>query len=1030
MRKIYALVLLAATLLVGTNAWAVNVPVAGEQGTRGELQTAIDGAATGTTLTLQNDFNLDGPVWLGTADYDGEYGAYKSIILDLNGHNISMTATTGNASYMFVLSHGELLVRNSSATLSLIQLSGTTGADYGTQIFTVFGSYRSTRWNEAGNALETDSTKIINTRNKGWFSHLEIGQNVKIVAGSGILGTGISVDVLFPSEGAYKKIKDQGNTINYRSDIFEGNFGLAQGVKVDIYGDIEIAGKGESGSHKAYCVKVNGYTDKPHSDRTIDPAFTMDYATNYEKSAHAGDTIDVAFIHIHGTANLQSDNKSSRSTAVYSSGYSKMLIEGHCEGSIGVYASSGKVEINNAEIVSTSTSYTTPTGDGGVSGTGSAVVVNSRDGYTGEIEVTISGDSKVTASSGYAIEEIVTTAADTTKVESVTIEGGTIEGGNQGAIIVSDKTASDKDAEVVIYGGKVSGNTQVGAEGDITDILPTNGSETTAHVTEVTDPVSGKTTIVVSEGAPVPASEKDKDIIAGDANTTVNWKHLDATTTDMTQTLLTDMTLKELEINQNYNQTLTLGDVTDPANPVNVTLTVDRMVLGYKAQIIVNPGSKLIIKGAQGIVAPKTSNIILRTSETAQAIFLFHPNVTSNRHPNATVQMISTSYNNGASDFHNHRFGIPMISGLDNISSSTSNGTAFFKFNYETDSWHNIGYLNHSTLGDNVDLTQMSSPFEFFQLLCNVPKGSTTTYTFTGSLVGNDNPSRIVPQNTWLGISNSYMGDMSIQQVINNLAGSMSKTIWTYEQSGTSDWSWHVGNYATLLFDGITAIKPMQAFLVLNKSTESLETATINYEQTVWNPAMGITSAPARNISTASWTTAKMVVSGENCLDDQVILVASSDFTPAYDNGYDAEKYMNPGINFYVSADEAMSVLATDNLADTYLGFSCVNGGIYTINFNNVNGESFDLIDLEANQTVHMTEGASYQFAANDNEQNDYRFRIVPRQEMPTDIETVENGMIKADGVYTITGQYLGDLNIWNTLPAGLYIVNGEKKVK
>ena len=27
-------------------------------------------------------------------------------------------------------------------------------------------------------------------------------------------------------------------------------------------------------------------------------------------------------------------------------------------------------------------------------------------------------------------------------------------------------------------------------------------------------------------------------------------------------------------------------------------------------------------------------------------------------------------------------------------------------------------------------------------------------------------------------------------------------------------------------------------------------------------------------------------------------------------------------------------------------------------------------------------------------------------------------------------GQYVGEMNVWNTLPAGVYVVNGEKRVK
>ncbi len=1016
MRKIYSLVLMATMLLVGTNAWAVNVPVAGVQGTRGELQTAINDAATGTTLTLQNDFNLDGPVWLGTADYDG---AYKSIILDLNGHNISMTATTGNASYMFVLSHGELLVRNSSATLSLIQLSGTTGTNYGTQIFTVFGSYRSTRWNEAGSALETDSTKIINTRNNGWFSHLEIGQNVKIVAGSGILGTGISVDVLFPSEGAYAKIKGQGNTINYRSDIFDGNFGLAQGVKVDIYGDIEIAGKGESGSHKAYCVKVNGYTDIPNpAERGIDPAFTMDYATNYEKSAHAGDTIDVAFIHIHGTANLQSDNKSSRSTAVYSSGYSKMLIEGHCEGSIGVYASSGKVEINNAEIVSTSTSYTTPTGDGGVSGTGSAVVVNSRDGYTGEIEVTISGDSKVTASSGYAIEEIVTTTADTTKVESVTIEGGTIEGGNQGAIIVSDKTASDKDAEVVIYGGKVSGNTQVGAEGDITDILPTNGSDTTAHVTVVTDPVSGKTTIVVSEGAPVPASEKDKDIIAGDANTTVNWKHLDATTTDMTQTLLADMTLKELEINQNYNQTLILGDVTDPANPVNVTLTVDHMVLGYKAQIIVNPGSKLLVTGTQGMVAPVTSNLVLKATATSQATFVIAPEVTSNKQPNATVQLYTTCYKDGENSWKWQRFASPLTK------------TTTVTNDHDGSVGSNVKYIDDATeVWTNISAWSDLRPFTACAITNQLSAGG-VTYTFPGKLMGNVTDSIVRKACKWNYYGNSYMAPMSVKALSNALpVQNVDPAIYYWDvtaQGYKSVTAQMIGDFSF----GILTEIPAMGFFVLKNTAQEAGALNIDYNNSIFRHAQGLApvyNAPVRHTSNSDRVCISVIA--ENGYSDVVYLLGSDNFTPEYEAGADVEKLMNNGLNLYVAGDINLSALYTDNLLGATLTLQSNEAINYSMTFNNVYGE-YALRDNMTGRTIAIVEGATYNFSAQPNETIEGRFQIVGRQEMPTAVETVEEMVNTPKAIYTVMGQYVGETTDWNNLPAGVYVVDGVKVIK
>ena len=124
-----------------------------------------------------------------------------------------------------------------------------------------------------------------------------------------------------------------------------------------------------------------------------------------------------------------------------------------------------------------------------------------------------------------------------------------------------------------------------------------------------------------------------------------------------------------------------------------------------------------------------------------------------------------------------------------------------------------------------------------------------------------------------------------------------------------------------------------------------------------------------------------------------------------------------------------MSIFATDNLENTYVGFQSVNGGNYTIEFANVQGEELTLIDHETGAQVAMVEGNTYEFTAAANSVNDYRFEIVESAKLPTAIENTE-AVKSAKGVYTITGQYVGEMNVWNTLPAGIYVVNGEKRVK
>lgn len=1016
MRKFYSLVLMAAALLIGTNAWAGNVT----GNDRLALQTAFNNAASGETLTLQNDFTLDGPVWLGTAELNG---AYKTIILDLNGHHISMTASGKQAYYMFVLSHGELLVRNSSATESEIRLTGNTQKNMNSQIFTVFGSYRSSRWNAAGTTA--DDANATNTRNQGWFSHLEIGQNVKILAGSGILGTGISVDALFATEGAYAKMKAQNQTINYTTNIYAGNYGLAQGVRVDVYGDIEIAGLAiQDEANKAYGIKVNGLVWQPGTVKSLNSNFAdATYKNNFDHAQHVGDTIDVPFIYVHNTAELITDNKSTRSTAVYSSGYSKMLIEGYCEGAVGVYANSGKVEIHDAEIVSTSSTYTTPTANGGAQGNGSAIVINSRDNYTGSVEVTVSGDSKVTASSGYAIEEIVNTTSTTTKVDNVAIEGGTIEGGSKGAIIVSDATATDANANVTVYGGNVTGNTQVGNTGDITDILPKdNNDNPTAHVTVVTDPDTGKQTIVVSDGADAPATQTEwSDIMALADNADVNW-------TGTTAGILGDGTaavVKKLGEVQ-----MTAGTAVAPQQLTikkNAELQVAHLIMNKYAQIVVEAGAKLIVTGTQGIVAPVVENIVLKASENEQAIFLFNPTVSSNRHPNATVEFTSKGYGVSATNFFNQRFGIPTYTRMEEITANAPTApyaevpTMFSRYNYASDEWESIGYI-HTAGKPALDYDKLATPFDYYQMQHNAANPGTIV-TMKGALVGNESPALNILENSWKGFSNSFMAPIDGETLINAIPNTVDKAFYLYDITAAQA-TWEPVTLIDIEDQG--GIRPMQPFLIRN--TKAAADVTVDYENAVYKPATEAKNgAPARRAAN-NMTKAKLIVKGEGCID-RVTVAEDAEFSAEFDNGYDAAKYMNDGINMYVSADEKMSIFATDDLSNTFVGIQTVNGGNYTIEFAKVQGEELFLIDHETGAQVAMVEGATYEFTAEANSVNDYRFEIVGAAKMPTAIENAE-AVKSVKGIYTITGQYVGEMNVWNTLPAGIYVVNGEKLVK
>ena len=139
---------------------------------------------------------------------------------------------------------------------------------------------------------------------------------------------------------------------------------------------------------------------------------------------------------------------------------------------------------------------------------------------------------------------------------------------------------------------------------------------------------------------------------------------------------------------------------------------------------------------------------------------------------------------------------------------------------------------------------------------------------------------------------------------------------------------------------------------------------------------------------------------------------------------------MNDDVNIYAhGVDNTLSIASSDDVENTYFGFSTVEGGSFTIRFTNVSGRQFDFVDIETNERVAVEEGKTYSFSTTANTVADYRFKIVEREGIATAVDAI-NAEKTNKGIYTIMGQYVGEMNIWNSLPAGVYVVDGEKRVK
>ena len=943
MKKLYSIVLMAAALLVGTNAWAESVA------TWDALRAALE---DGGEVTLSDNINVvyDATtfksVLIGaknaagtTLAVDGD--APAAATLNLAGHNITITSNSFADINPFVLTKGSLKVTGTGK----IKIEGKLNKS--TNVFFVFGA---------------DDANKVDPKGANPFTHLEIDANVAVETNN---GTVIAVDQLTASHAALKKTDFAGK--GYATS------GMAYGVRIDVLGALTSQNP-QTGANekKCYGIKVNGNVKKPADE------------ANYKYAP---------YVHIYPSAVVVSDMSAglAGSAAAYASGYGQWLIEGNCSGATGVYISSGVVAIKDATVKSGADAYASPGASGHANGSGSAIVINSRSNYQGQVEITISGDSKVEATSGYAFEDIVNTKDANSKVDSIKIEGGTFEGGSQGALVITPTTASE--AQVVVNGGNVEGAANVGTEG-LAEFLNNQGGTHTTLVEE-----GGKTILVISEGT-APTGYAN---VAGHAGESVKW-------TGAAETLSDNLTLTELEINEATAQALTIAD--------GVTLEVGRVVLGANAQIIVNAGAKFIVTGEQGIVAPVATNIVLKNEEGKRSIFLFNPAVTSNKHPNATVELTTKSWWKDAEHYQWENFGIPTHNTLKSITCEKVGGNVVYEEiqTLSNGSWVSLGYIGGTY---SIDVTKLSKPFAAYNIIAYRDKTEDAPKCImTGELVGNTN-NALDANMKWSAFGNSYTAEIDAVALIAGL-NNVDKGVYVSEYQGNGELAWNTYAAEDAADDNLK-IAPMQSFLLLNKGAYSVE-ETINYANMVYAPATAAPAPAPRRSANNNTTKFRVIIANEQGVSDNVKLRESATATTL-------EKYMNDDVNIYAMADEKNAVFASEDLENTYLGVSTVKGGMFTISFAKVEGRELTLIDHETGARVAIAEDNTYEFTAAANSVNDYRFEIVESAKLPTAIENTE-AVKSAKGVYTITGQYVGEMNVWNTLPAGIYVVNGEKRVK
>lgn len=448
------------------------------------------------------------------------------------------------------------------------------------------------------------------------------------------------------------------------------------------------------------------------------------------------------------------------------------------------------------------------------------------------------------------------------------------------------------------------------------------------------------------------------------------------------------------------------------------------------AQVVIQPGS-IVAVGNGGVISQDASNIVIETNETGAASFLLNPEVIINTTPVITIKMI-THVGKDGDDYSWHRFACP----VSNISSFTKSvaeaGTWIQGWNYSTNQWENIGGLSDM------------QPFHGYALTHNQADGTEVVYSFTGELAGNINSTLDFSRRGYNFFGNSYAGYMDVLQILNKLnLDAIDGSVWMWNSesqtftgvpvqtlrehperfSGTQSWKKEVA--------------PMQTFILRWMNGSDAPNGEVSYADAVWsNPrysAFNGTMAPARQLTTTVEDNAffRIVIKDASGKSDCVEFTEDVRFDDTYESGYDASKYMNErALNIFCAINEEnYSSVVTNNLQGKGISIQTLDEISYTMSFENVEGAPYAIKDTQTGIVTFIQEGNTYVFTAQPNATTEGRFQIVERNQVPTDIENVATASNES-GIYTLLGQYIGDSTLWNSLPNGVYIVNGVKLVK
>jgi len=454
------------------------------------------------------------------------------------------------------------------------------------------------------------------------------------------------------------------------------------------------------------------------------------------------------------------------------------------------------------------------------------------------------------------------------------------------------------------------------------------------------------------------------------------------------------------------------------------TITVDENASVYALNI---EGGKIIVKETatlivgRGGVAANTDEIIIKSDAEGTGVLLISPESASEAMPEVTVELFTKGRLIDEATDHNkwQFFSVPVVGGT--FAKAAGNAEKTY-LNY----WDGGHFQSISKFADVKD------NFAGYVITTDKGDASGAKYEFKGKIVGNnDGQIKLTPGFHLFG--NSYTAPMDIVSLLKGIVvdnPQVSGSVWIY-------------NSETENYEAISILKakmqnikiaPLQSFMMYMESgMAAAANCEISYQNVVWcndNKKGDPLKSPARKLSND--VVAMDIVLSSTDQRDVIMLYESDEFSSDYDNGADVRKLMNPfgAASLYASTELGeMSDVASDQILGTQLSLRSGRGTSYTISFENVLGTGYALKDNVTGQVVEIVEGNTYSFSVVANTTIANRFEVVDARTMPTGMQRVEE-VKAAKGIYTILGQPIGSLDAWDALPAGIYVVDGQKLAK